>query len=50
MQAILEYNTDLFEAQTVEHLARQWQRLLEGIVADLELPLSRLPLLTAKEQ
>ena len=45
-----EYSTDLFQASTVAHLARQWQTLLAGIVADAQQPLSRLPLLPADAQ
>ena len=47
---VLEYNTDLFEATTIAHMTHQLQVLLESIVADPRLPISRLPLLTQAEQ
>ena len=50
LMGVLEYNTDLFEADTIARMAAHWQRLLEGVVADPQLPLSRLPLLTWPEQ
>ncbi|HEY0602499.1 MAG TPA: amino acid adenylation domain-containing protein [Herpetosiphonaceae bacterium] len=46
----LEYNTDLFEAATIERLIGHFQVLLQGIVAQPELPITRLPLLTEAEQ
>ena len=42
----LEYNTDLFDADTITRLLRQFQTLLEGIVAEPEQRLSALPLLS----
>ena len=45
-----EYSTDLFEAATIARMAGHLQTLLEGIVADPEQRLSRLPLLTADER
>ena len=50
LQAVLEYNTDLFEEATIQRMARHYQQLLESIVADQELPISRLQLLTEIEQ
>ena len=47
---VLEYNRDLFESATILRMAQQWQRLLEGIVAHPQLPLSRFSLLTPEEQ
>jgi acyl carrier protein len=46
----LEYNTDLFEAATIQRLLGHWQMLLEGIVADPAARLSSLPLLTEAER
>jgi amino acid adenylation domain-containing protein/non-ribosomal peptide synthase protein (TIGR01720 family) len=48
----IEYATDLFDAQTIERMATAFQLLLEGVVADIEQPIDRLPLLTpqAREQ
>jgi amino acid adenylation domain-containing protein len=45
-----EYSTDLFEAATIARMAGHLHTLLEGIVADPEQRLSRLPLLTADER
>lgn len=44
-----EYGTDLFEAATIARMAGHIQTLLEGIVADPEQHLSRLPLLMTDE-
>jgi aspartate racemase len=44
-----EYNTDLFEADTIDRLLRHYQVLLEGVVADPDRPISALPLLTPGE-
>ncbi|HEY0781964.1 MAG TPA: condensation domain-containing protein, partial [Thermoanaerobaculia bacterium] len=46
----LEYRTDLFDRTTVARLAGQLERLLAAAVAEPQLPLSRLPLLTAAER
>ncbi|MBG1270577.1 non-ribosomal peptide synthetase, partial [Nostoc sp. WHI] len=45
-----EYNTDLFEADTITRMTGHFQTLLSGIVAHPEQPISQLPLLTASEQ
>ncbi|MCC2650942.1 MAG: hypothetical protein K0Q60_1097 [Microvirga sp.] len=47
---VLEYNTDLFEEDTIRRMAGHFQALLEGIVTDPEARLSELPLLTAAER
>jgi amino acid adenylation domain-containing protein len=44
------YNSDLFDAATVERLAGHYQVLLAGIAADPEQRLSRLPLLPDAER
>jgi amino acid adenylation domain-containing protein len=46
----LEYNSDLFEAETIERLLSHFQRLLKGIVADPDVRISELPLLTEPER
>jgi amino acid adenylation domain-containing protein len=46
----LEYDTDLFDAATIERMAGHFHTVLEGIVADPEQRLSELPLLTAAER
>ena len=46
LTALLEYNTDLFDASTIERLLRQFRTLLEGVSQHPHLKLSELPLLT----
>jgi len=45
----IEYNTDLFDAATIERLTGHWQTLLEGIVTDPDQHIADLPLLTEAE-
>jgi amino acid adenylation domain-containing protein len=45
-----EYSTALFEAATITRMGSHLQTLLEGIAADPEQRVSRLPLLTAEER
>jgi aspartate racemase len=51
-QAVLhwEWNTELFDAQTIERMVEHFQTLLEGVVGSPDLPLGELPLLTAAER
>jgi amino acid adenylation domain-containing protein len=44
------YSTDLFEAPTIERMCTHWLTLLEGVVADPTLPISRLPIVPAAER
>ncbi|MEO5804822.1 MAG: condensation domain-containing protein, partial [Verrucomicrobiota bacterium] len=46
----LEYNTDLFEGETIERMLRQYGRLLEGIVENPEQKISRLNLWSEAER
>nr|MDQ2713687.1 amino acid adenylation domain-containing protein [Chloroflexota bacterium] len=46
----LEYSTDLFEETTIARLAKHWQILLAGMVADATRPVGELPLLTERER
>ncbi|HEX2081437.1 MAG TPA: amino acid adenylation domain-containing protein [Longimicrobium sp.] len=48
--AQFEYSTELFEAATIERMAAHFQVLLEGVAAEPEQRLSRLPLLTDAER
>ncbi|WP_051556746.1 non-ribosomal peptide synthetase [Pseudomonas sp. CHM02] len=48
--ASLGYATDLFEASTIERMARHWQNLLQAMVADQQQPISQLNLLGQDEQ
>ncbi len=45
-----EYNTDLFDAGTIEQIAGHFVTLLEGIIANPQQQISQLPLLTEAEQ
>ena len=46
----LLYASELFEAATMERLARRYLRLLAAVAAEPDLPLSRLPLLDEEER
>ncbi|WP_425272953.1 amino acid adenylation domain-containing protein, partial [Pseudomonas reidholzensis] len=48
--AALTYATDLFDASTIERMARHWLNLLEGIVRQPEQRVADLPLLSQDEQ
>jgi natural product biosynthesis luciferase-like monooxygenase protein/amino acid adenylation domain-containing protein len=47
---VVEYNTDLFEKETISRLLAHWYELLYAIVADPLQRLTDLSLLTAEEQ
>ena len=48
--ARFQYSSDLFDEATIARLAGHWQRLLEGIAANPNQPLSALPLLREQER
>jgi aspartate racemase len=50
LQAVVEYDTDLFEAETIRRMLGHYQTLLEGIVSNPDQRLSDLPLLTGAER
>jgi amino acid adenylation domain-containing protein len=50
LSGALEYRSDFFDHSTVERLASQFLRLLEGAAADPDRRLSRLPLLSRQER
>ncbi|HZC51758.1 MAG TPA: amino acid adenylation domain-containing protein, partial [Mycobacterium sp.] len=50
LSGVLQYNTDLFDAATMERMAGHFATLLGGIVADPGRRVSQLPLLTAEER
>ncbi len=50
LNATIEYNTDLFNADTIVRMAGHFQTLLEGIVADPDRHITTLPLLTEAER
>jgi len=49
VDAVFEYNADLFDAETIERMASHLQLLLHGIVTDPTVRLSDIPLLTEPE-
>ena len=50
LSGVLQYNTDLFDATTIERMAGHYATLLGGIVADPGRRVSQLPLLTEEER
>ncbi|MDQ4011666.1 MAG: amino acid adenylation domain-containing protein, partial [Actinomycetota bacterium] len=50
LAGVLQYNTDLFNATTIERMAQHLQVLLEGIATDPDRRLAELPLLTEQER
>lgn len=50
LSGVFEYNTDLFEAETIAELATQLTTLLRAAVAEPDVEVSQLPLLTATER
>ncbi|MHC5730093.1 MAG: condensation domain-containing protein, partial [Nostoc sp.] len=50
LMGVFEYNSDLFDAATINRMQGHFQILLEGIVANPDQRLSDLPILTATEQ
>ncbi|MGN8278556.1 non-ribosomal peptide synthase/polyketide synthase [Pseudomonas sp. SMN5] len=49
LHAALTYADDLFDASTIERMARHWTRLLQGMVADSQALVGELPLLADDE-
>ncbi len=50
LRATMEYSADQFEAATADRMLESLELLLEGIVADPSIPLSRLPILSATQR
>ncbi|MGL5836343.1 MAG: amino acid adenylation domain-containing protein, partial [Waterburya sp.] len=50
LQGTFTYNTDLFDAATIERMTAHFQTLLEGIVDNSQQPIDQLPLLTTDER
>ena len=46
----LNYSKDLFEAETIRHMLEQYERLLEGIVADADQPAWALPMMSEQDE
>jgi amino acid adenylation domain-containing protein len=50
LHCTLQYNTDLFDAATIERMAGHLQTLLAGIVENPQTPIGELPMLTIAEK
>ena len=50
LTGVFEYATELFDAATIERMAQQLERLLEGVVANPEQRVAELPLLSAPQR
>ncbi|MFN6487124.1 MULTISPECIES: non-ribosomal peptide synthetase, partial [unclassified Nostoc] len=50
LMGVWEYNTDLFDTNTIERMSGHFVTLLEGIVTNPEEQISQLPMLTEVEQ
>ena len=50
LRGTVVYSTDLFDAATIERMVGHFQTLLNGIVADPDSKIARLPLLTGPER
>ncbi len=50
LTGFVEYNTDLFDAATIDRMLAHFQTLLEGIVKSPDTPIGRLPLLAEAER
>jgi non-ribosomal peptide synthetase component F len=50
LSGVFVYATDLFDFRTIERIARHFQTLLEGVVADPDCSIGRLPLLSEAEK
>ncbi|MDX1409322.1 MAG: AMP-binding protein, partial [Saprospiraceae bacterium] len=49
LTGFFEYNTDLFERETIRRLAGHYEVLLRGLVADPKRSIGQLPILTERE-
>ncbi|ASZ12182.1 non-ribosomal peptide synthetase [Chitinophaga pendula] len=50
VELTLTYCRDLFDERTMANMLQHYERLLESVVADRQLPLSQLPMLLTEEQ
>ena len=50
IHGVMEYNTDLFEGETIARMARHFLVLLDQLVANPDLPLSQISMLTPEER
>jgi amino acid adenylation domain-containing protein len=49
LQATFEYSTDLFDLAVIQRMAEHFRTMLGGIIANPEIPVAELPLLTPSE-
>jgi amino acid adenylation domain-containing protein len=49
LETLIEFNTDIFEHETIQRMLQHFRVLLEGIVANADLALCELPMLTDSE-
>ncbi|HSX91436.1 MAG TPA: amino acid adenylation domain-containing protein [Hydrogenophaga sp.] len=50
LRIVFEYNTDLFDASTIERMAGHYEQLLRSAIATPDSPLSALPMLSEPQQ
>ncbi|MEV4135109.1 amino acid adenylation domain-containing protein [Dactylosporangium sp. NPDC049742] len=50
VDGIAEFNTDVFDPATVATLVERWQRILDAVLTDPDVPISRLDLLAPAER
>jgi amino acid adenylation domain-containing protein len=50
LNAVVEYNTDLFQASDIDKLVTHLQQLLHGVPVNASLPLGKFELLTAEDR
>jgi len=50
LEGVVKYNAELFEASTIERLARHYATLLESVVDNPDQPITSLPLLNPAER
>jgi natural product biosynthesis luciferase-like monooxygenase protein len=48
--AVMDYNTDIFDAATIERMAGHYRTLVDAVLADPERPVGSLELLTEEER
>src|SRR5205807_7979932 len=50
LHGMVTYNTNLFDAATIERMAEHLAQVLEAVAADPSLPLGRIDILTGQER
>ncbi|NJM75068.1 MAG: AMP-binding protein [Acaryochloridaceae cyanobacterium RU_4_10] len=50
LKGTAEYNSDLFDAETIRRLLSRYERVLETIAADIQQPIAQIPLLSDLER